>query len=91
MTRILLSVLLPVVLPTAVYFLYAWYAARRARVAGSTPERIDVPWSWLAIAGFGLLIVSLGINLVYGTYQPGQRYEPAHIEGGKIVPGRTGK
>jgi len=89
MARILFSVIVPIVLPTALYFLYAWFVARRARAAGTTPDKVDVPWSWLGLAGVGLLLLSLMIEVYYGGYKPGSQYEPAHMEGGKLVPGRT--
>ncbi len=89
MVRILLSVIVPVVLPTALYFLYAWFIARRARAAGVAPDKVDVPWSWLGLAGMALLLLSLLIEFTYGGFKPGGRYEPAHMEGGKLVPGQT--
>jgi hypothetical protein len=92
MIRIVLSIVLPLVLPTALYFLYVWYMARRARAADPTgsnaPPEVDVPWWWLALAGMVLVLVSLAINFVDTGAKPGGRYEPARIEGGKLVPGR---
>ena len=89
MVRILFSVIVPIVLPTALYFLYAWFVARRARAAGTTVDKVDVPWSWLGVAGVALLLLSLMIEFFYGGYQPGSEYTPAHMEGGKLVPGQT--
>jgi hypothetical protein len=89
MVRILFSVVVPIVLPTALYFLYAWFVARRARAAGVEVDKVDVPWSWLAAAGVALLLLSLMIEFVYGGYAPGREYTPAHMEGGKLVPGET--
>lgn len=89
MVRILFSVIVPIVLPTALYFIYAWFVARRARAAGVEVDKVDVPWSWLAAAGLALLLLSLMIEFFYGGYEPGQEYVPAHMEGGKLVPGQT--
>jgi hypothetical protein len=89
MTRVVLSILLPLLLPTALFFLYAWYLERRARAAGTEPREIDVPWSWLAIAGCLLAVLSLLVNVFYSGTEKGTRYEPPRLEDGKIVPGRV--
>lgn len=89
MARVVLSILLPLLLPTALFFLYAWYVARRARVTGAEPREIDVPWSWLAIAGCVLALLSLLVNFLYVGTETGTRYEPPRLEDGKIVPGRV--
>ncbi len=89
MVRILFSVIVPIALPTALYFIYAWFVARRARAAGVEVDKVDVPWSWLGIAGAVLLLLSLMIEFFYGGYRPGGEYTPAHMEGGKLVPGQT--
>jgi len=89
MLRVLLSVLLPLLLPTALFFAYAWYESRRAEAAGAEPRVIDVPWSWLGIAGVALVMISLAINFIYGHTEQGSRYEPARLEDGKLVPGRV--
>ncbi len=89
MLRVVLSVILPLLLPTALFFLYAWYVSRRAQAAGAEPRQIDVPWSWLAIAGMLLVLVTLAINVIYGHAEKGSTYEPARLENGKLVPGRV--
>ena len=89
MARVILSIILPLLLPTALYFLYAWYASRRAEAAGVEARQIEVPWSWLAIAGVALVMVSLAINFIDHGFKPGGKYEPARIEDGKVVPGRV--
>jgi hypothetical protein len=92
--RVALSILLPLLLPTALYLMYAWYVGRRARAqdpSGNTaPAEIDVPWSWLAAAGVVLMLISFTVGFVDTGAKPGAHYEPAHMENGKLVPGRTG-
>lgn len=79
MIRILLTYILPLLVPTAIYFLWL-------RFAGTAPER-EHPWPWLIGAGVLLAaIVLAGLALLGGT--PDGIYEPAHLEDGKLVPGR---
>ncbi|MCC6468544.1 MAG: hypothetical protein IT563_09495 [Alphaproteobacteria bacterium] len=93
MIRVLASIVLPLVLPTMLYLLYAWHLGRRARArdpsGGATPAEVDVPWSWLVLAGVVLMLISLAVNFVDTGAKPGAHYEPAHMENGKLVPGRT--
>lgn len=91
MIRIVLSIVVPLVLPTVLYFAYAWFVVKRARARDpdAAPPEIDVPWWGLAMAGLVLVAVSLAINFVDSGAKPGTRYEPARIEGGRVVPGRN--
>lgn len=79
MIRILLTYIVPLLLPAVLYFLWL-------RFSGNAQPR-QVPWSWLAIAGVVLVaIVLAGLALLGGT--PDGVYEPAHMENGVLVPGR---
>jgi len=79
MIRILLTYIVPLLLPAVLYFIWL-------RLAPVTQPR-EVPWSWLAGAGVLLVaIVLAGLALLGGT--PDGVYEPAHLEDGKVVPGR---
>ncbi len=90
MIRVIVSVVVPLVLPTILYFAYAWYLARRARAAGQEdPKVLDVPWSWLVGAGVALAAISFGVNFMGEGDKPGGVYVPPHVEDGKIVPGRV--
>ena len=90
MLRVIVSVVVPLVLPTIFYFTYAWYVARRARMAGvEEPKEIDAPWSWLIGAGVVLAAISFGANFMGHGDAPGGVYVPPHMEDGKIVPGRV--
>ncbi len=44
---------------------------------------------WLTGAALTLLIVSFILLSQFSGAPPGSTYEPAHIEGGKFVPGRA--
>lgn len=84
MTRILLQYLLPLLLPFLVYA--AWVAFTQGRRPGWLD---DTPWVPLLSAGVVLLGASLiGWSLTTGD-APGARYQPPHIEDGRIVPAGT--
>ena len=79
MIRILLTYVVPLIVPAVIYFLWL-------RFRGGARER-EHPWPWLIGAGILLTaIVLAGFALLSGT--PDGIYEPAHLEDGKLVPGR---
>ena len=72
--------------PFALYAVFLW--ATRAGIV----EPKEWPLSrviWLAIIAFLLVIGSFIYFANYGGAPPGSRYVPAHMENGKLVPGRT--
>lgn len=82
MLRILIQYLLPLLLPFVAYLLYAWLAGR-PRILESGP------WLSLAVTGLALVVVSLvSWGLLVGS-EPGERYVPARMEDGRVVPGMT--
>ncbi len=92
MVRVFFVYLLPLMLPALAYL--AWYRFQLRRVeAGSRTEPLppvgDAPW--LAIAGVGValaLMVAVALAIVDGNAPAGSRYEPPHLEDGRVVPGR---
>ncbi|HSR72245.1 MAG TPA: hypothetical protein VLL72_07670 [Kiloniellales bacterium] len=89
MLRALLTVLLPILLPIAVYLGYAAYLRRRAELTGSTaePRWQEGPWPWLFAAGAAVAVAGL-ILLRTGGVPPGTQLEAPRYEDGRIVPGR---
>lgn len=81
MLRVFLEIILPLTLPTALYFL--WIALfPRENASARTP-----PWVWLAGAGALLLAIVLVFMVVdFGTPQHGV-YVPPAWRHGEIVPG----
>jgi len=80
MIRVALTILLPLLAPTAVYFLWLYTIGRVA-------ER-STPWTWLIIAGLvaaAVALVVVGIDT--GGDQAG-RYVPPHVQDGRVVPGQ---
>ena len=87
MIRAFLTIVLPLLLPTALYLLWA-IAMRGALAAGITGALRDLPWPWLAAAGVVLLICVLAlVALGFGRSADTAHYVPPRTIDGKIVPG----
>ncbi len=83
MTRVALTVLLPLLAPTVLYFLW-YYAFGRKEETGSAR-----PWTWLVLAGLAAAaIVLFTVGIDAGGNRSGQ-YVPPHVEGGAVVPGQV--
>jgi hypothetical protein len=85
MLRVFLTIVLPLVLPSAIYFTWIWIANmvsdRKPRSWAATP------WVWLAGAGVVLLAgVLFVVNVHFGTSSSGT-YVPPRWENGRVVPG----
>jgi len=80
MIRVALTILLPLLAPTAIYFLWLSTLGRAA-------ER-STPWTWLIVGGLvaaGVALVVVGVGT--GGNQVGS-YVPPHVEDGRVVPGQ---
>jgi hypothetical protein len=87
MIRILLTIVLPLLLPTALYLVWL-VAARRVEFAAPGPWRA-LPWPWLLAVGLALAAVVL---FVVGTRiggSPQGVYVPPKYIDGKVVPGHV--
>jgi hypothetical protein len=84
MTRVFLTIILPLLLPTAIYVLWA-VGFGRAELGGGTAWR-GLPWTWLIAAGVALALAVVGLVVQFsGT--SGGTYVAPHVENGRIVPG----
>lgn len=84
MLRVLLTIVLPLILPTALYL--AWVRTAQWTEPGGVRWRA-LPWLWLVGAGtLLLLIVLVVVNVRFGNAEPGV-YVPPRWENGHIVPG----
>lgn len=87
MIRVVIECLLLFLLPAVGYFVYAY----ATRPAGTTNAQIanEAPVLMLSVLGaalvFTVMVVFANVN---GGGRPGQAYQPAVIEDGKVVPGR---
>ena len=87
MTRVLLTIVAPLLLPTALYLLWA-ASLSRAGMASTASEWRALPWAWLLTAGVILAIIALVAVVEMGGVKEG-RYVPPHVENGMIVPGHV--
>jgi hypothetical protein len=76
------EIVLPLILPTLIYFGYVLYA--RAWGAKETP---DMPWIWLGVAGGLLLGVTFLALALLGGASPSEVYQPPKIVNGTVQPG----
>lgn len=87
MTRVFLTIVLPLMLPTALYVLWTVGAGRFHAAAEPAAWR-DLPWVWLALAGLALAFAILAAVVELGGTENGV-YVPPHLENGEIVPGHV--
>lgn len=81
MLRVFVTIVLPLLAPTALYLLWLALLRRLGRV-----RRRAMPWVWLAGAGTAALAIVLFIVYVgFGTAQRGV-YVPPQWRAGHIVP-----
>ena len=85
MTRIALTIVLPLLVPSVLYLLWACATGRWAMGAGPTA----VPWPWLLASGLILAALTLiAVSVHYGN-SPQGAYVPPRIEGDRVVPGHV--
>lgn len=89
MRRLILSYLIPLLLPFAAYALWLALVRWRARRAGAeVPGWNDAPLTWLMIAGIALASMGFVYLGLREDAPPEAKYQPPHMENGVIVPGR---
>jgi len=83
MIRVALTILLPLLAPTALYFLWLLAFGRKSAPGASRP------WVWLVLGGVAaaaLVLFTVGID---AGGNAGGQYVPPHVQGGAIVPGQV--
>jgi hypothetical protein len=84
MLRVALTIVLPLLLPTAIYLL--WMRLANPPETGAETRWGAMPWIWLAGAGAALLVLVLvTVTVHFGSQQQGV-YVPPRWEGGHVVP-----
>ena len=86
MIRPFLVELLLFLTPFAAYALLLWARNHDVFHPESWPLRTLV---WLTAAAVVLIGASLFVTTEYSGAPPGSTYVPAHVEGGRLVPGTT--
>jgi hypothetical protein len=85
MPREILTLVVPLLLPTLVYLL--WLQAARRSETGHAVSWHRLPWVWLVLSGVALTaVVLLVVTVGFGTTIPGI-YVPPRVQNGQIVPG----
>ncbi|MCG8360377.1 MAG: DUF6111 family protein [Kiloniellales bacterium] len=91
MVRMLITVLLPIVAPFLLYWIYLVFARRKAQTAGGEarpPGWQDAPWTWIALSSLVLVAATLiTVNVLTGV-PPGTKVEPPRLIDGEIRPAR---
>jgi uncharacterized membrane-anchored protein YitT (DUF2179 family) len=85
MTRILVQIFLPLILPTVAFFLWAWIA-KRIGVDPHSNVLQGTPWFWLIIAGVLLMGVGLTATALMQGAEPGSHIIAPRLENGRVVP-----
>lgn len=90
MARILLTYIVPFLLPMAVYAAWTWYRARYAAAHGGEAPRLERgPWPLLVFLGAVSAFAVLGATAFLAGGPTDQRYVPPHVVDGQVVPGHT--
>ena len=103
MLRMIITYILPLVLPTVLYFAWTLWVRKqvqshRAQAAANggegdhtevTDYEIKTPWFRLILAGVVLMMVGLVLSVFLSPKNPPQStYQPPHLQGDTIVPGQ---
>ena len=85
MTRVLFTVILPLIAPTALYLLWS-VTLGRAKPGEPETNLWNLPWIWLVLAGALCVAAILLAVIQFGGGGEGT-YVPPHLSHGTVVPG----
>lgn len=86
MIRPVLTELALFVVPFVAYAIFLWTTRAGVLDPGSWPPRV---LAFLTIAALVLMLGSFVVIAHFSGAPPGSTYVPAHIEDGRLVPGRV--
>jgi len=88
MSRILITYVIPFLLPAAVYAAWVWYRTGYvARHGGEAPRLERGPWPLLLFLGAVSAVAVLSATALLRGGSPDATYVPPHLENGKLIPG----
>ncbi len=88
MSRILLTYIVPLLMPAMAYVAWAWYRQGYvARHGGAAPKLEQGPWPLLFFLGAVFALAVLGTTALIRGGSPDETYVPPHLENGELVPG----
>jgi uncharacterized membrane-anchored protein YitT (DUF2179 family) len=82
MTRIFFMYMIPIILPSILFFCWAKFIQKDAVLARTGP------WFRLLIAGLSLMALGLAITAITGGTTPGGKYNAPYLKDGKVIPGQ---
>ena len=85
MSRILLQILLPLLLPAVAFFLWALLGRR----LGANNVLEETPWFWLIIVGVVLMGAGLVATALTQGVDPGSQIIQPRLEDGRVVPAQV--
>ncbi len=85
--RVFLIALVLLLIPALLYFSYVGVTRSQSDAAGQPRQPVQVPWSWLAIAGGMLVVVAFLAYSLLGLGSGQGDYHPARIIDGKVEEG----
>jgi hypothetical protein len=89
MSRALLQIVLPLLLPTLLYLVWAVLIHKNG---GNDEEELRWlrrgPWLWLILGGVVLMAIALSVTAWISGVDLTGTYLPPRIENGRVVPGR---
>ena len=91
MLKKLLTVVLPLMLPTLIYMAYMMIDRRKAAASGGAvvPWWVGAPWTWLITGGVLLAAIVLVTVALTGGFDTSGTYHPARLIDGKVIEGET--
>lgn len=82
MTRVFFMYIIPIILPSILFFFWAKFIQKDAVLARTTP------WFSLLIAGLTLMVLGLAITAITSGTAPGGKYNAPYLKNGEIIPGQ---